>query len=358
MARRSGARRRPEQSGAALLLALFWGTGLALLCVPFLLPRYAADPEGGDWGRQVSEVDLPFAEDVAIFEEEFDLPLGELIASESEQRFALGSPGLAALGIVDEASVVAGDEQYQRHCVGCHGRDGDGAGPGARYLDPRPRNFRSGMFKFTSTETGRKPRRADLYRTITRGLGGSSMPEFRLLSEELRWDLVEYVLWISIRGEFEQSMLDWAWADEELPDPDEVAESVLERWSEAETRAVYPPISQPPDSVESIARGREVYLDTSSANCISCHGPTGRGDGVAAGDFDDDWGYPIVPRDLTTGQFRAGDEPADLYRSIATGVNGTPMTSFGGALTPEEIWDLVHYVQSLSHAPESTGGER
>ena len=176
------------------------------------------------------------------------------------------------------------------------------------------------------------------------------MPGFRLLSEEKRWDLVEYVRWLSIRGEFEQMMVDWAWSDEELPDPDEVEEIVHERWSGA--TAVYPPIPEPERTPETIARGHELFIDAASANCMSCHGPGGAGDGPVAGDFNDDWGYPIVPRDLTLGSYRAGGASADLYRSIATGVNGTPMTSFE-VLPPEDIWALVHFVQSLAQQEDA-----
>ena len=106
--------------------------------------------------------------------------------------------------------------------------------------------------------------------------------------------------------------------------------------------------AETPNDEASIARGREVYFDTAVANCASCHGDTGKGDGPSAEGFDDGWGYPIAPRDLTTGVFRAGSSPADLYRSIATGINGTPMPSFSGSLSPEEIWDLVHFVQNMS----------
>lgn len=350
-----GRGQHPDRAAAGLVAVLFWIGGAALLCAPFLRPRAAADSEGGDWGRELSEVDIPFAEDVAYFQQDYELPLGELISEQSAARFGLGSQGLAELGIVDQARVRAGERQYRLHCVGCHGSSGDGAGPGARYLNPRPRNFRHGKFKFTSTDTGSRPRRTDLFGTITRGLGGSSMPEFRLLSEERRWDLVEYVRWVAMRGEFEQMMLDWAWSDEELPDPDEVAEVVLERWSEEHTRAVYPGSPETDYTPQSVAHGRQLYLDAAGANCVSCHGESGQGDGPSASDLPDEWGYPIAPRDLTTGSFRAGNESADLYRSIATGVNGTPMPSFGSSFEPEEIWDLVHFVQSLSR--EEVSGE-
>lgn len=346
--------RPPARRGSATLSGLFWLVGLALFVLPFLRDPAALGPEGDDPGREQSEIDIPFSEDVGYFEEDYELALGEAIASASEERFGLGSAGLAESGLVDVSRLASGAREYERHCIGCHGRYGDGAGPAARYLNPRPRNFRRGIFKFTQTATGQRPLRQDLFNTITRGLGGSSMPGFRLLSEEKRWDLVEYVRWLAIKGEFEQMMVDWAWNDEELPDPDEVHEIVVERWSE--TTAVYPPIPEPERTAESVARGRELYLDTGAANCVSCHGPGGRGDGPVAGDFNDDWGYPIAPRDLTTGSYRAGGTAADLYRSISTGVNGTPMTSFE-VLAPEDIWALVHFVQSLAEG-QPTGENR
>ena len=224
---------------------------------------------------------------------------------------------------------------------------GDGAGPAAIHLSPRPRNFRSGIFKFTSTNSGERPLPRDLFSTITRGLKGSSMPDFRLLSEELRWDIVEYVRYLGLRGEFEQTMLDLAWDEEELPDAQEVAEIVNRRWSPERLRPIYPGASETDRDQASVDRGRALFNDAARANCAICHGPEGRGDGANADVYDDDWGYPIRPRDLTAGVFRAGSEGADLYRTISAGIKGTPMSSFAGALAPEEIWDLVHFVQSL-----------
>ena len=50
---------------------------------------------------------------------------------------------------------------------------------------------------------------------------------------------------------------------------------------------------------------------------------------------------------LTSGVFRAGSESADLYRSISTGVNGTPMPAYASTFEPEDIWAMVHFIQSL-----------
>ena len=43
---------------------------------------------------------------------------------------------------------------YREHCAHCHGISGDGAGPTARTLNPYPRDFRLGKFKFKSTPAG------------------------------------------------------------------------------------------------------------------------------------------------------------------------------------------------------------
>src|SRR5262245_12646763 len=45
-------------------------------------------------------------------------------------------------------SVVArGREVYAGNCAGCHGDKGDGKGPMARFLNPRPRNFGEAKFR-------------------------------------------------------------------------------------------------------------------------------------------------------------------------------------------------------------------
>jgi cytochrome c oxidase cbb3-type subunit 2 len=115
---------------------------------------------------------------------------------------------------------------------------------------------------------------------------------------------------------------------------------------------VFPSVPEPPRDQASIDRGRGLFLDPQRGTCFSCHGESGRGDGPNAAAYEDDWGYPIRPRDFTRGVFRAGSSAQELYQSTATGIGGTPMASFESVLAPAEIWDLVHYVQHLAGGAE------
>lgn len=355
--------RRPARNrrGRGALALPFFLFGTALFGAPFLRAPDATEQvvytgEEEDWTRfdpsRNPDTDRPFAIDVRDFDAEFagelDATLRELVEREVEARYAMGSDALVDTGLIEARRLPSGASMYDAECAGCHGSEGDGGGPAARYLHPRPRNFWKGKFKFTSTETGKRPTRQDLNGIITRGLAGSAMPSFALLNDEQLWDLVEYVRWLALRGEFRQTMLDVAWDDEEHPDPAEIAEIIESRWRPENTVATFPSIAEPPNDAASIERGRVLFLDGTRATCFTCHGETGRGDGPTADQYQDDWGYPIRPRDFSLGVFRAGTEAKDLYISIATGIGGTPMGAFSGVLEPLEIWDLVHFVQSLA----------
>jgi mono/diheme cytochrome c family protein len=172
------------------------------------------------------------------------------------------------------------------------------------------------------------------------------MPHFKLLTEERRWDVVEYVRYISLRGEFEEALATFSDDDGELADAGEVAELVDSRWHPDSLSSVFPSTPEPPVTPEGVARGRELYVGT-KANCAGCHGETGIGDGPSAEAFQDGWGYPIRPRDFTGGVYRSGSENRDLWVTIATGINGTPMGAYRGVLSSDEIWDIVHFVRSL-----------
>lgn len=367
-ARRDGRAASSATRGQAAISLLFFLFAGALFVLPFI-----RTPDAPLWNREdltrnsgiskdfTLQLDIEYTTEV--MGADFGAELETLVESSSETYFGMRSEWLAGRGILEIDRLPAGRRAYETECAGCHGRNGDGGGPAATFLDPRPRNFRRGAFKFTTTSTGMRPKRADLFGTITRGLAGSAMPSFRLLNEERRHDIVEYVRYLAMKGEYEHMLVTVATDEEELPDPLEYAELVSDRWDPDQLISVFPGAPETPRTADSIARGREIYFDTSRANCVSCHGPEGKGDGPAVtGSMEvvngfgedvtvegiyDDWGYRMFPRDFSSGVFRAGQEGKDLYITVATGIGGTPMGSFSGVLEPEEIWDLIHFVQSL-----------
>ncbi|MFT7669089.1 MAG: mono/diheme cytochrome c family protein [Planctomycetota bacterium] len=357
-----------SRRGAVSPALLFWLLAILLFVVPFLRKQDSADWNGDDDPRRVdnwavpeepyNEIDMPFWPEVDSLEVEmsdlFEGGLRSHIETSSAEWFGVSSEHLRGTGILELRRLAAGRKTYNAECAGCHGTDlalgqapGDGAGPAARYMIPRPRNFRKGMFKFTSTESGGRPRRKDLYKSVSFGMAGASMPHFKLLTEERRHDVVEYVRYISMRGEFEELLLSFCVDDEEFTSAEETAELIYERWDEGLMRSVFPSSPEPEADEASIARGRELYMDPRGAGCVGCHGETGVGDGPSAEKFQDGWGYPIKPRDFTSGVYRAGSENMDLWGVIATGINGTPMGSFVGVLSSDEIWNIVHFVRSL-----------
>ena len=221
-----------------------------------------------------------------------------------------GMPGAIYNGVQE------GKRIFEHRCIGCHGEKGDGKGVAAIFFTTKPRNFVDGIFKLRSTPSGSLPTDADLYRTITTGIPGTAMPPWHELPEKDRWFVIQYIKTFSER-----------FKDEKPEQPIVIA-------------------SETPDTPESVAKGREIYAQM---KCAECHGEKGHGDGPSAETLRDNWGNPIKPFDFTKGGFlKSGPAPQDLYKAFSTGLDGTPMPSFADYLNPDQRWDLVHYVMSLS----------
>lgn len=204
---------------------------------------------------------------------------------------------------------------YARRCAVCHGPDGQGNGPAAPSLIPRPRDFTLGEFKYKTTPAGQPPSESDLIRTVREGLHASAMPYFGdLLSEMEIREVVAYVRSLS-------------------PSSSRAPGAKL----------TVPP--RVPDDADSRARGAKLYQ---SQGCATCHGADARG-GVTLKDAK---GYPVVARDLTSPwTFRGGSAPDQIWLRLTTGLAPGPMPSFASTTTPRERWDMVNYVLSLARTP-------
>jgi mono/diheme cytochrome c family protein len=258
------------------------------------------------------------------------------------------APRLLGGTSVSSGHLKQGAAIYSKYCVQCHGVTGDGSGVAAAYMIPKPRDYRAGVFKFTSTIYGSKPLREDLIRTVKRGIRGTSMPSFSLLPPNDLEAVVDYVLALTHRGELEAQLADEAefndsLASERVP---EMIAAILNRWGQARGQIVYPTTPMPQFTVADIARGKQSFLTLA---CAQCHGDDGRGQ-MASNVGVDAWGNPTKAADLTSGMLRGGTEPLDIYRHIDAGINGTPMPSFHASLQkePETIWRLVAYVLEIA----------
>lgn len=239
-------------------------------------------------------------------------------------------------GSHEETALAAGKLLYETNCLQCHGERGDGIGPAAVFLYPKPRDFRSGKFRLVTT-SNRLPSDADLMQVISRGMPGSAMFPFGHLAEGDRQQLVGYVRQLTRQG-IEERLRQAAAAAGDDVDPIQLAKDVAQLAQVGEAMKLPADL---PTGVESVARGRTLYM----AQCATCHGETGKGDGVK--EQKDDDGTPTRPRDFTRGIFKGGRDPLQLFARIAIGMPGTPMPA-SPHLKPEQIGDLVNFTQSLS----------
>lgn len=248
--------------------------------------------------------------------------------------------------------IEEGRSAYQLYCSGCHGVEGDGNGPAARFLHPRPRNFQKALFKFSSTRAGRLPTDDDLRRTILQGLKGSSMPGWDLLPARTVTALIAYVKTFS------------------------------PKWEQSAPASVIPLVADPyrgqADTAAAVARGEAVYHGF--ATCWTCHPsyvPTEKinqylvmmenpSRDVFRDELEHSEGKPndegemIYPPDFRRDFVRSGSKVEDLYRSIAAGITGTAMPTWVDSMEyrstahpdiplvqPADIWAMAYYVQHL-----------
>ncbi len=228
-----------------------------------------------------------------------------------------GSVRAAAQDIGTESQRESGKALYTKYCAQCHNDNGDGEGYAAVHLRPRPRNFTTGKFKVRTTPNGALPTHQDLVNIIRRGMPYTSMPAWPELSDQQVSDLAHFITTFS---------------------PD---------FSKAEDAAQPVPLpSAPKMTKETVELGKKLYEEN---GCVKCHGTVGRGDGPSAPTLVDDWGHPIRAADLSQSwTFRGGSSREDVFRTMSTGLNGTPMPSFLDALAPEQRWAITDFIASLS----------
>ena len=229
----------------------------------------------------------------------------------------MGSVRTQGPDVGTEAQRESGKNLYLKYCSQCHGEKGDAAGYATPHLLPRPRDFTTGRFKVRTTPSGSLPSHQDLVNIIRLGMPYTSMPAWPDLTDQEVRDLAYFLTTFS--ADFS--------SPESVPKPME-----------------FP--SGPAATNESIELGKKLYVET---GCVKCHGDLGRADGPSAPTLTDDLGHPIRAANLTQGwTFRGGSSREDIFRTMTTGFNGTPMPSFVDSLSTEQRWAITDYIVSLS----------
>jgi len=81
-------------------------------------------------------------------------------------------------------SIKEGQQIFKQRCVVCHGQEGKGDGPGSRALEPKPANLPSEKVQGQTD--------GEIFWKISNGRG-PMVAWKNILSEENRWNLVNYV---------------------------------------------------------------------------------------------------------------------------------------------------------------------
>ena len=199
----------------------------------------------------------------------------------------------------DRPAATDGDALYDRYCLACHGAAGDGKGPAAPWLWPKPRDLTTGKMKWRTTPSGKPPTDDDLRRVIREGAPGTSMPAFALSDAQVDALVAK------------------------------VKSFAPKRYARIPTAITIP--AAPADLASRAERGRELW---SSMGCAECHGAGGKGDGKA----------DAKPYDLTASPLRR----KDVYATLVTGIDGTGMGAFESA-APDDLWALVAHVEQIRY---------
>lgn len=345
--------------------------------------------------KQELDLDQPLVDSEALLTEWFgtlDEPKLPPLFAEDDYKELLSLAKLEKAAGPPPATVEPGEKGlYRQLCASCHGESGQGRGPVAASQNPYPRDFRHGIFKYKSTSRKNKPIKTDIARSLRKGLPGTQMPVFNKLPDDKLDALVDYVVFLSIRGEFERKLLFGAAYDldletdrvydvslknsesveskdrlkSQLESATDILTSIADAWVESVDgveefeRPDFPLVSassadkptgedlSPENQTalqESIEKGRKLFL-TEEAACAKCHGENARGEGKQLPDYDDwtkDWTSKIDlnPTDvdaLLPLMARGGMKPQPLKpRNIVEG-------KFRGGREPMDIYRRIRH---------------
>ncbi len=233
-----------------------------------------------------------------------------------------------------KADVGRGKVLYKQYCSQCHGATGQGDGPAASGLTPKPAVHANIPFEKLPMEY--------LYNVIYHGgraVGKSpSMPYWGMtIGQQGVADVMAY-LKDTFKGGVQVEVAEAASSGSSgplgvCPQPRKT-KSAPSKFQKMEN-----PL---PHSKGNIQAGKKLFLETAKPlACAQCHGPKGDGRGVM--------GAALVPppRNFTCGETMKDISDGQLFWIIKNGSPGTGMMAFSG-MPDDQIWKLIHYLRSLA----------
>ncbi len=258
--------------------------------------------------------------------------------------------------------VSAGKSLFSVNCASCHGTEGKGNGPAASALNPKPRDFTGGYWRYGGGV-------ARIVQTITTGSPGTAMAPFPGIPIQDRFALAHYIRSFDTQKQEADKPEDLAWLDQfggpkgsaggggtaaaaagGAPGDTIPIERAIALIAEpAESVAPAPAdqaVSAPPDSSE----GGLLY----ARRCASCHGMAGEGGVRTAMIGSSPYTY-VVTAPLGRGRPRTSDATS-FEQLVIRGIPG--LMPSNGDLTFEQIRALANYTKSLRARLESAARTR
>ena len=96
---------------------------------------------------------------------------------------------------------------------------------------------------------------------------------------------------------------------------------------------------------ESIAKGKELYLERTKGNCVFCHGETGSGNEANLARL------RRKPADISNKERMSAMTDGELFWKISKGITGI-MPAGERRMSEEERWHVVNYIRTLPKEKE------
>ena len=254
--------------------------------------------------------------------------------------------------------IAKGKAVFQTNCTSCHGMSGQGDGPAAAALNPKPRNFHQGYWHYGGGL-------ARVVKTITEGSPGTAMPSFvglplgdrvaaahfvRSLEPKLEDDKSEDLAWLGL-GPGGTRLAGGAGAPAAAVSagPSIPVEEAIKKLAEPEPPAGVALAPQPAEGDET---GAALYGD----RCAGCHGHSGEG-GVRVKILGSAPYVYVLSRSLGAGTGEWATDATRFDKLILEGVPGTVMPG-NGDLTRDALHSLHVYTQMLRSRQLAAGRAR